>query len=281
MTNIDSVNPPAVPAVPPPCTNPTVELEVEKNLLTLKHNRANRLRIVITPATCRGSRFRIEIKRASGGSWVPLSQTRSLLWLARIAGKFKLRGVATIDGSEVMSAEKDVEVQFPQYSEIVADPVVSGGTAREWAVTLRECRRRPNRRRERGFWITINTRINRYTFTNRAKGAWVGPGAGASVPLVPRPADVPASPDPNARGAKYPVCSFHTHTPTEFRPGPGTRGVGPSGADNRIDSSDQVPGMVYDYVESPAGSGSIPMGHPKTSVATRYLSLGVNRRPTP
>jgi hypothetical protein len=283
MTNIDSVNPPAVPVQPPPCTNPQVELEVEKPLLTLKHNRANRLRIVITPASCRGTKFRIEIQRTSGGGWLPLSKTRSLLWLARVAGKFKLRGVATIDGSEVMSPEKDVEVQFPQYSEIAGDPVVSGGTSREWAATLRDCRERPvNRRRERGFWININTRINRYTFTNRVKGQWVGPADGADVPLPTRPADVPASPAANERGAKYPVCSFHTHTPTEFRAMyPGTRGVGPSVPDNNIDTSDQVPGMVYDYVESPAGSGSIPMGHPKGSAATRYRSLGLNRRPTP
>jgi hypothetical protein len=283
MTNIDSVNPPAVPVQPPPCTNPQVELEVEKNRLTLKHNRNNRLRIVITPASCRGTKFRIEIQRTSGGGWLPLSQTRSLLWLARVAGKFKLRGVATIDGSEVMSPEKDVEVQFPNYVQISGDPVVSGGTSREWTLTLRDCRQRPvNRRRERGFWITLNTRINRYTFTNRLKGAWAGPAGGASVNLVPRPPDVPASPAANEKGVKYPVCSFHTHTPTEFRAMyPGTRGIGPSPDDERIDANDQVPGMVYDYVESPAGSGSIPMGHPKGSAAQRYLSLGLLQRPTP
>jgi hypothetical protein len=281
MTNIDSVNPPAVPPVRPPCTGPSVELEVQKALLTLRHDRSNRLRIVITPATCRGKKFRIEIKRASGGGWFKLSPTRSFLWLARIAGTFKLRGIAEIEGSDVISPEKDVEVQFPDYAQIVGDPVVRGGTNREWALTLRECRRRPNRRRERGFWITLNTRINRYTFTNRVKGAWVGPADGAEVPLVPRPADNPANPDPNARGAKYPVASFHTHTPTEFRPGPGTRGVGPSPPDNNVDSSDQVPGVVYDFVESPAGSGSIPMGHPKASAAMRYHSMGLNRRPTP
>ena len=44
---------------------------------------------------------------------------------------------------------------------------------------------------------------------------------------------------------------------------------------------DDVPGVVYDFVESPAGSGSIPMGHPKASAAQLYHSRGKDRRTTP
>jgi hypothetical protein len=284
MTNIDAASGAAPPA-PPRCQNPTVDLEVPSNLLTIKHDRNNRLRIVITPQTCRATAYKIEIKRASGGGWFTLSTRRNYLWSARVAGKFKLRGTATIEGSDVQSGEKDVEVQFPNYAQIVGDSRVRTLTNREWRSTLRECTRR--RRRERGFWIQVNTKTNRYFASNRSTGNWVGPAAGASVNLPGRPADVPASPDPNAKSVKYPVASFHTHTPTTFRPNPpppaapSVRPVGPSTADNNADNTDQVPGVVYDFVESPAGSGSIPMRHPKNSAATLYRSLGVDRRPTP
>lgn len=95
-----------------------------------------------------------------------------------------------------------------------------------------------------------------------------------------RPADTPATPAPNVAGATYSVASFHTHTPTTYRTGL-PRGVGPSGADNSADTADQVPGVVYDYTESPAGSGTIPMGHPEGAAAQRYHSMGLDRRPTP
>jgi hypothetical protein len=102
-------------------------------------------------------------------------------------------------------------------------------------------------------------------------GPSIGPSQTGSVVLGARPADTNAG----AANAIYTVGSFHTHTPTAFRPV--GRPIGPSDADGRADTSDDVVGVVYDYVESPAGSGNIPAGHPLDSAAQRYHS-GPNRR---
>jgi hypothetical protein len=286
MTNIDAVGAPAPPP-PPPCQNPTVDLEVEKPTLTLRHDHANKLKIVVSPASCRATEYKIEIKRASGGGWFQLANTRSFRWIARVAGKFKLRGTAKVDGSDVQSGEKDVEVKFPTYAQIVSDGRVLAAARREWALTLRDCT--PPRRRERCFWIQLDTKLNRYLCAPRSNGAWVGPNQGASVAPPPRPPDNPASPDPNAKGARYVVSMFHTHTATTYRPGPGVRPLGPSGADGNFHNAHQVPGVVYDYVSpvpaTPANPhGAIPMGHPLAAPAMLYRSVGagnIDPRPTP
>jgi hypothetical protein len=277
MTNIDAVGAPAPPP-PPPCTSPKVELEVEKALLTLKHDCQCRLTINVTPESCPVTEYKIEIQKASGGSWFLLSDMRNYAWVARVAGKFKIRGTAKVNGSDVQSDLKDVEVQFPTYDQIVGDGGVRNATAAEWRATVRDCTEKPvNRRRERGFFIRLNTKKNVYTFTNKVTGPWVDPGTGASVSLGARPADDPDNPNPNAKGSKYVVASFHTHTSTNFRTD--GREIGPSSADDSNNTRRQIPGVVYDYTA--ASGNEIPAGHPKTASAKLYKSLGLERRPTP
>lgn len=265
----------------------SVTLSIGKPKLTLKHDRETRLEVVVAPAACVVEACRIEIRRASAAAWCTLSSRQvEDPWQAKIAGKFKLRAKATVCGTEHTSAEVDLEVQFPDFAQIVGDATVVSDTDAAWQATLADCTDTPvNQRRERGFWIELDTAADAYRAGPLVLGGFNGPTAGASVPLPTRPADTPATPDPCAAGAVYRVASFHTHTPTEFRAAanpPGTtRVVGPSGADQRIDTSDDVPGVVYDFVEAPAGSGSIPMGHPKTGAAQRYHSLGRTRRTTP
>jgi hypothetical protein len=270
----------------PECKITSVTLEVQKDKLTLKHDRENNLEIKVTGTNFTVTEYRIEIKRASGGPWCVLKREQKMTpWKAVIAGKFKLRGVIKACGAEHMSAEKDVEVQFPTYAQIVGDATAKSAMDSEWTGTLADCTETPNQRRERGYWIRLNTKDNAYEHTATVLAPFEPPASGAGVDIGSRPADSPATPDPCADGATYSVASFHTHTPTEFRvaanPPGSTRGVGPSGADNTIDTSDDVPGVVYDYVESPAGSGSIPMGHPKSSASQLYHSRGKDRRTTP
>ena len=271
------------------CSGPvqhSADLAVEKNLLTLKHDNQCKLEITASPAGTAVEAYKIEAKRASGGAWCALANSQTVnKWKATIAGKFKLRGVAKINGKDHVSAEKDLEVRFPSYGEITGNPDVQTAINNEWTTTLNDCTERPNRRRERGFWIRLNTKTDAYEHTATLSGDFVGPSDGASVPLPSRPADDPATPTPCDNGAVYSVASFHTHTPTVFRattePAGTTRSVGPSGADNDIDNTDDVPGVVYDYKESPAGSGDIPMGHPKNSAAKMYHSRGKDRRGIP
>jgi|ERR1022692_515342 hypothetical protein len=266
-----------------------VDLVVLKPTLTLKHDAQSNLEVKVTPPDAVVDEYRIEIKRASAAAFAAfaaIGHTQKLApWTAKIAGKFKIRGVAKIEGKDVLSAEKDMEVQFPTYSQIVGDAGVQTAVNAEWTSTLGDCTSSPNQRREHGFWINLNTTTETYEFGTTVYGAYSGPAGGAAVDLPPRPADVPATLGAADTGATYPVASFHAHTATEFRAAavpPGSRrAVGPSGADNNADNTDDVPGVVYDFVESPAGSGSIPVGHPKTSPAQVYYSAGKTRRSTP
>ena len=257
-----------------------VDLEASKNVLTLKHDRECNLEVKTVPVDISADQYKIEIKRTNSATWYTLSTNKTMTpWLANIAGGFHLRGMAKIGGTECYSTNIVVVNQFPTYTQIEGDADVRSATDTEWTNTLTDCTETPNQRRERGFWLWINTSSNVYEHDAVVTGDWVGPDDGASVNLPSRPTDVPADPAPNATGAGYYVASFHTHTPTTYRTV--GRGVGPSGADNNADTADGVPGIVYDYVESPAGSNSIPMGYPKNSAAQRYLSLGYERRGTP
>jgi hypothetical protein len=92
----------------------------------------------------------------------------------------------------------------------------------------------------------------------------IGPTVTASVQLGAAPADA---------GDWVTVASFHTHTPTRFRPV--GRVVGPSGADNTADTNDNVTGLVYDYTA--VAGGAIPARHPTWSDAQVYHS-GPNSR---
>lgn len=282
---VDTMAVAALPAKPKPkpkkCNPTKLELSVQKTNLILKHDRECDLKVWYEPSDLAVEAVRIETKRVSGGSWCTLANSATLKpWYAKIAGKFKIRGVVTVCGKDHFTPEKDVEVKFPTYSQITGDAAVKSACDGQWRQTLADCTQSPNRRRERGFWVLLNTTSNQYEFTATVTGSWSGPTQAASVPLPPRPADQPASPRSCDSGAIYAVASFHTHTPTEFRVGsfpPGTgRPTGPSQADNTIDTSDQVPGIVYDY-----SVGTAPMGHPKGSPTQLYISLGVNPRPTP
>ena len=121
----------------------------------------------------------------------------------KVAGHFVLRPVAVdSDGHEHFGEESEMEVRFPSYEQIVQNATIVGVTDAAWAATILDCSE--TNRRERGFWILLNT-----------------------------------------------------------------------------DLYDNVPGIVYDYLDFPSGSGDIPAGHPLHSPAKRYKSLGVERRPTP
>lgn len=260
-----------------------MELTASKNLLTLKHDRECNLEVKTVPVDISSEQYKIEIKQTNSATWYTLSTNKTMTpWLANIAGGFHLRGMAKIGGTECYSTNIVVINQFPTYTQIEGDTAVRSSTDTEWADTLTDCTENPNQRRERGFWFRLNSTSNVYEHDAVVTGAWVGPDDQGSISLPSRPSDVPANPAPNATGAVYYVASFHTHTPTTYRTNsPGTRAVGPSSPDNNADTADDVPGIVYDYVESPAGSNSIPMGHPEGADAQRYLSLGKTRRSTP
>ncbi len=262
-----------------------VVFDVQKTLLTLKHDRECNLEVKTIPVDIPLGTYRIDIKRTNSAIWYVLSNDKEMApWYANIAGGFHLHGMAIIRGIECYSTNVEVINQFPEYSQIESDSNIRSSSDTEWSNTLTDCTELPNQRRERGFWVVLNTTSDQYSSGPIVTGAWAGPSNDVSIVLPSRPPDVPASPLPNAAGATYSVASFHTHTPTTYRTNypPGTtRNVGPSPGDNSADTADDVPGIVYDYIESSPGTGSIPTGYPDNSPAQRYISLGKNRRTTP
>lgn len=149
---------------------------------------------------------------------------------------------------------------FPTYAKITADGTVSKAMDAAWTATKGATTRAG--RREQGFWIKYDTAASSYTCTPAFTGPVIGPDETGSADPGTKPADT---------GTVYAVGLFHTHTPMTYRTG-GTRDVGPSDADNTFHTTNKVAGVVYDYVESPAGSGSIPAGHPLASAAKLYSS---------
>ena len=250
--------------------------------MTLKHDRECNLELQVAPSNVVSiDETRIEIARRGNPIWHTLSTEKALApWQANIAGYFNLRGTVTIAGMDFHSAEIGVQVQFPTYEQIVSDTGVISMTDAAWEATLDDCTEFPNRRRERGFWILLDTSLNIYLQGAVALGPWIGPSEMVGMTLPPRPNDTPAQPLPNAMGAIYPVASFHTHPPVTFLDDV-YRLVGPSSTDNLSDLEAKVPGVVYDYIEAFSGTGIILAGHPKDAPAQRYLSLGCTRRETP
>ncbi len=262
-----------------------VELEASKNLLTLKHDRDCNLEVKTTPATgIAVDEYRIDIKRTNSATWYALNTNKTMNpWQANIAGGFHLRGMAKIGGTECYSTNIVVVNQFPTYTQIEGDADVRTATDTEWANTLTDCTGAPmNLRRERGFWILLNTTSNAYQFPSTVTGPWVSPTQGASISLGATPADVPAVPLPNSAGAVYTVGRFHTHTPRTYCSTNSFRRVGPSTgtapSDVAAANSSQRVGMAYDYVGDAAGR--IRGGHPEGDPAQRY-PYGPLSRPMP
>lgn len=258
---------------------PTVELTVQKSLLTLKHDKNCNVQINVQPPGVSVTDYRIEMKQASGSTWYTLTNAQSLTpWSAKVAGNFHLRGMAKAGGIEYFSSNVAVTVQFPSYSQIVGDTAVQTATDTQWTNTKNDCTEDPNRRHELGFWVSLNTANDTYTAGSTVTGPWVGPDEGAYIDnMGDRPADNPSSPAPNSTGATYSVTFFHTHTPTTYRTV--GRQVGPTPDDDNFHTNQDVTGIVFDYIAVTNGN-MIPAGHPKDSSAQRYQS-GPTRRSTP
>ncbi len=251
-----------------------IQIDLKVSTPNLKLLDANRFEITVSPAGA-GSDFKMEIRRASSATWYQLGTNQiEAAFKERVAGTFKMRGKATISGVEQTSQEKDLVVAFPAYADVVGSADVRTMTDNAWTSTKNAAT--ATTRREEGFFILLNTNsgVEKYQASATVLGPSVGPNQTGSVNIT-KPADNPATPTP-IQSAIYAVASFHTHTPTRFRPV--GRAVGPSGADQTADTNDDVPGVVYDYVGNAAGNA--PAGWPLNSRAQRYHS-GPNRRTTP
>jgi hypothetical protein len=236
---------------------------------------SNTFEVDVTGATGTISAYKIQIRQAAEAAWYDLASTQKLEnYKHRIAGKFKVRGMATINGEDQYSPESDLEVMFPTIQTITANADVSAKMTASWADTLNATT--ATARREEGFHIKLNTTSSseKYEFTATVVGPMVDNATTASVPIGLPPADSPATINPTTEGATYSVAVFHTHTPTVHRAF--GRAVGPSGADIAYANGQERPLIAYDYVGNAAGVA--PAGHPLNSPAKAYF-CGPNRRP--
>jgi hypothetical protein len=255
-------------------TETKVDLAITEATRTLLE--VNRFEVK-TESSSAASNFKIEIRRATEAAWLTLATTQVLEnHKQRVAGKFKLRGKATIGGVEYTSQEKDLEVRFPSFADISGDATVSAQCNTAWTNT--KAAANAATRREEGFWILLDTNSGqeKYTFTATQTGPLVDNLTTASVDPGAKPADNPAAPTP-LEAAIYQVAVFHTHTPTFHRTV--GRGVGPSATDNNVITNTwKTVGLVYDYDGD--ASGDAPAAWPLNSPAHIYAT-GVDRRATP
>lgn len=264
---------------PPP---PTVEISVSKTTLTLLEE----ISLTLTgidqyPVECLDG-IKFEIKRDGGADWHSLQNGSGKKFedKVRVAGKFKVRATLDIDGTEVKTSEKPMEVQFPDVAKILAGDGVMARMEQAWNDTKNATT--STSRREEGYYINLDTKTEAYGITAHTVATPVGNADGASWDTVttPRPPDVPETPLPTEKPT-YTVAWYHTHTATTHRTF--GRPVGESNADKAFGAhnSINIPGYAHDYVESPAGTGAIPGGHPLNSPAKIYNITTPDRRSTP
>lgn len=256
-----------------------LRLFLSQDVLTLKHD--GQTAISIVHADPRGSVLSdpsIQIRRLGETNWIELADSDSVdPWTARVAGYFELQGRISVDGREAFTPVENMEVRFPSYDQIWNDPAFIGLANVTWTNILNDCS--PSNRRERGFWVRLNTSTESYFRDQEIPGPLVTNGAVAYVELGPRPGDLPSSPAPLDGGVIYTVASFHGHTPTTYAPR--FRLVGPTDGDALADAAAHIPGIVFDYVECLEGCGYIPRGWPKNGACQFYKTPGLIRRPTP
>ena len=175
-------------------------------------------------------------------------------------------GAGALQRQGVAGTVQREDVEFPSYSDIVADDKVKSETAKAWTETKEASD--DDGRREQSFWIQWNSETKAYSITQREEGDKVDnkPPKGAKVKPGATPAD---------SGKKYTVACFHTHTPTFHWTAGYERKVGPSGQDGPFHDGRKMPGVVYDYKEK--ADGKIPSGHPLNSAA-KLWSCGPNKR---
>jgi hypothetical protein len=240
-------------------------------------------------------KVKFEIKRDGKPTWYKLQLGTAIQFKdkARVAGKFKVRAILDIDGSQAQTNENPIEVQFPNATEILTGAGVRARMDTAWTNTKNATV--DNSRREEGYYITLNTKTEKWGIGGYTIGNAIQDNQGP--PMVnnlagARPNDNPASPKPTDMPI-YTVGWFHTHTPEFYRTPQdmgfpaGTllaRDAGPSQGDRDFAANTvELPGFVYDYVGVLVGNqqDQVPFGHPKHANAVITPITPPDRRKTP
>ncbi len=190
---------------------------------------------------------------------------------AKQPGEWKIRAVVYYDNETygwqtVYSNEEEIEIIFPDITEISADGGIQSSMTSAWSQTKQAAS--SSGRREMGFRIFANTESDNLQYeTNLIQlGPVVNCLENGEMTLTGN--STYSSYFEN--GGKFYVASFHTHTPQFYCHCSPCRGTGPSGPDYSWD----MPGLVYDYY------GPIYAYYPLNSSAKVY-DYGPSRRLRP
>ena len=256
--------------------------------LTLKHDNQTSFSIVHPNSvgeTHTNGVIEIRYKNGDGEWWVLGNETDLQPWTARFPGRFEVRGKIDANGSGLTTPVHDLIVRYPGIDEIRLDPDVIHRAELEWQAALADCTTNSGLTRERGYWIVLDTRTNRYGAEQPFQGAFFLPGERPSSDSNGRPPDRWSDPSDKQAGIVVAVAGFHTHVPTTLWPtnllG---RQVGPSEEDGNAAKILQMPGLVFDYAPDPlfskiAQTNAIPRGWPANSPARLYPITSPERRP--
>ena len=235
--------------------------------LTLMEEVTYKVRVFVASGLADSSTHWIGARRVGEASFTRAARLRTgetdHTRIERVAGNWEWAGAVGIGGRWLRGYESGagsfngptVEVRFPDAATIAADADVLSAIATTGNNTVSNAS--PQGWAERGFWIRLDTSTGEYRTTSEQVGPPTTTNRGTIV-LGPRPADSPAQIGIISRPI-YTVASFHTHAPSTYLSS-GRWPVGPSPSDFAADASDDVAGLVLDYVEAIPGSGTIPAG---------------------
>jgi hypothetical protein len=206
--------------------------------------------------------------------------------LIRKSCKWQVQVEATLssDKSTVRSNIVEIEVRFPNISEIKSDSVVVAAMLATWEHTKASASTAG--RQEFGFWIYFDSRDGRGSYFCGAQtpGDKIANCKDTNGSLKPGRIDNLVFSTSPLEGERRVVAIFHTHTPLTYCTEKETMyriPVGPSPSDDTWASSEKIPGLVYDYKGSYFENGlGIKSGH-KINGNAQVYDFGPDRAETP
>ena len=207
---------------------------------------------------------------------------------ARKTGVWDIEAVVTLAGSgkKIISNMVQITVQFPDVNTIINN--VESQMDNLWQVVKEDAKiPAPGIRRERGFWIFVNTISMNYevgtTIFGDAVSATNCEGTNSSI-VSGVPGREEIWKDSPVEGGRYWVAFFHAHTPVKYCKC-SLREVGPSDTDVSYAITKNAPCILYDYkavrvydCETGKYFSGVAAGH-KINAEKECWRFGPDRRP--
>jgi hypothetical protein len=262
---------------PPPTSTPTVTLHAFKTTITLMDS----YDLLLTTSSETIGFATFTISNPSGQQYILQSGYSEICnEKAKKPGIWQIQATGLLSSGETFQSNTvSVTVQYPDVNTIQNNGTVSTKMSNVWTETKNAAS--SNGRSERGFWIYVNTTAMQYECGSTITGTNVSECQGAGGSVVPGSPSESIPNDPTT-GGKYAVAFFHTHTPATYCPNT-ARAVGPSAEDISWHTSNNIPGLLYDYTGSyisDLGYRAIIGGHGKNDPAQIY-PINPTRKPTP